>query len=321
MRVPPFPGPAASFFAALLCAASPVSRAEQKPQNFAYVLQAEGIGRTRGEAAARLAACGKDWIILDPSFTGEEKWTPADISAIRGGKAGRKVLAYLSIGEAEDYRPYWNPKWDSGSDGQPDEGSPPWLREENPAWAGNYKVAYWNPGWQKIILGELASILRGGFDGVYLDIVDGFEFFEFEPEKKTWIDNRKNPETGQTFREDMVDWVAKIAAAARAAKPGFLVVPQNGTQLLESPKHVSTIDAVGAEDLFTEGNRPQPEEHTAPILDFLSIASRAGKPVLVIEYGTNGGAVRRSEDGARQNGFVILITDRNLKTLGRPSGR
>ena len=61
--------------------------------------------------------------------------------------------------------------------------SPPsWLAGENPDWPGNYKVRYWNTDWQKIIFGEgdsyLGLILDAGFDGVYLDIIDAFEYFE-----------------------------------------------------------------------------------------------------------------------------------------------
>jgi len=89
-----------------------------------------------------------------------------------GGK--RMVIAYMSIGEAEDYRYYWQPEWDSNP--------PSWLKGENPHWEGNYKVEYWDPLWQQIIFGTdssyLDKILDAGFDGVYLDIIDAFEYFE-----------------------------------------------------------------------------------------------------------------------------------------------
>ncbi|MEE8372615.1 MAG: endo alpha-1,4 polygalactosaminidase [Dehalococcoidia bacterium] len=83
-------------------------------------------------------------------------------------------IAYMSIGEAEDYRYYWQEEWGSSS--------PSWLAEENPDWTGNYKVRYWDPVWQRIIYREddsyLRKILDAGFDGVYLDIIDAFEYFE-----------------------------------------------------------------------------------------------------------------------------------------------
>ena len=82
----------------------------------------------------------------------------------------RLVIAYMSIGEAEDYRYYWQTAWQAES--------PAWLAAENPVWAGNYKVRYWDRDWQSIIYGNddsyLRKILAAGFDGVYLDIIDAF---------------------------------------------------------------------------------------------------------------------------------------------------
>jgi cysteinyl-tRNA synthetase len=46
------------------------------------------------------------------------------------------------------------------------------------SWDGNDSVRYRHAGWQTIFLGALDRILAAGFDGLYLDIVDGIEFFE-----------------------------------------------------------------------------------------------------------------------------------------------
>lgn len=81
----------------------------------------------------------------------------------------------MSIGEAEDYRWYWQKQWNSKP--------PAFLCSENPEWKGNYKVKYWYPDWQTIICGEdsyLSKIIQADFDGVYLDIIDAFEYFEEE---------------------------------------------------------------------------------------------------------------------------------------------
>jgi cysteinyl-tRNA synthetase len=59
---------------------------------------------------------------------------------------------------------------------------PSWLAEENSSWSGNYKVRYWIKEWQDIIFGNDGSytkkILDADFSGVYLDIIDAFEYFE-----------------------------------------------------------------------------------------------------------------------------------------------
>jgi len=78
-------------------------------------------------------------------------------------------------------------EWDSKHTGKPDAKAPAWLCAEDPDWKGNYKVRYWQPEWQAIILPRLDAILKAGFDGVYLDIVDGFEFLNSTRNGKTGL--------------------------------------------------------------------------------------------------------------------------------------
>ena len=56
------------------------------------------------------------------------------------------------------------------------------MDRENPDWAGNFKVWYWEAEWQSIIYGSMDSylgmILDADFDGVYLDIIDAYEYYE-----------------------------------------------------------------------------------------------------------------------------------------------
>src|ERR1041385_7969696 len=272
----------ATSFAVLLISGGPIRGDTALPTSFAYVLQADALAKSRDAAVAKLGACGRDWIVLDAAFSGDERWTSADLAAIRAGRAGRKVIAYLSIGEAENYREYWRREWDANRDGKPDAGAPVFLLEENPEWKGNYRVKYWRADWQEVILAEVERIIAAGFDGLYLDIVDGFE--TFERDGKNFIDDRLNPETKQTYRRDMVDWVKAIAARARKKNPAALIIPQNGTQLLAHADFLGVVDAVGVEDLFTNGDKLQPAGETKNILGFLAPVAAAHKPVLDIEY-------------------------------------
>jgi len=147
-------------------------------KNFLYLLDHESFG-TKQQFINAVAATDYDLLITD-AFYGENAFTPADVEAMRvkanGGK--RLVVAYMSIGEAEDYRYYWKDDWVKDP--------PSWLEDENPEWEGNYKVKYWEQAWQDIIFGNdnsyLQKILDAGFDGVYLDIIDAFEFFEEQGE-------------------------------------------------------------------------------------------------------------------------------------------
>jgi len=283
-----------------------ICSAQSSPASFAYVLQADSLAKSKAEAVAKLAACARDWIVLDANFNSGESWTAADLAAIRAGRAGRKVIAYLSIGEAEDYRAYWQRAWKTNP--------PAFLLGENPEWKGNYRVKYWQAAWQQIILADVDKIMAAGFDGVYLDIVDGFE--TFEQDGKNSIDDRLNPETKQSYRRDMVDWVKAVAARARKTNPAALVIPQNGTQLLAHADFLGAVDAVGVEDLFTDGDKLQKAADAKDILDFLSRLAAAHKPVLDVEYPQRKELQAQVREQAAQHGFVWIVTDRELKTLG-----
>jgi cysteinyl-tRNA synthetase len=286
--------------------------AESNPASLAYILQADSFAKTKSSAVAQLKASGRDWIVLDAAFTGDTQWEQADLDTIRSDKAGRKVVAYLSIGEAEDYRPYWKSEW--GSNGNRTTSAPVWLGIENPDWKGNYQVKYWNADWQKLILPAIDDAMARGFDGVYLDIVDGFETYEQGADG--YQDDRINPETKQTYRRDMVDWVKAVAARARAKNPAALVIPQNGSQLAAHKDFIEVISAQGIEDLFTNGKELQPASHTDEILGHLKLLAWAKKPVLLIEYPKTRQGQALSKKLAKENGLVWLVTDRQLKTLG-----
>ncbi len=277
------------------------------PASFAYVLQGDSLAKSKTEAVAQLAACGRDWLVLDANFSSpSEPWSTDDIAAIRAGKPGRKVIAYLSIGEAGDYRDYWQHSWRTNP--------PAFLLTENPQWKGDFRVKYWHADWQEIILTDVDKIMAAGFDGVYLDIVDGFE--AFEQDGNNFIDDRLNPETKQTYRRDMVDWVKAVAARARAKNSAALVIPQNGTQLFTHADFLAVTDASGVEDLFTNGDKLQKSTGSNYRLQTLAPLLAAHKPVLDIEYPRKPERQAKAKELAAQHNFTWLITDRQLKTLG-----
>lgn len=143
-------------------------------KNFIFFINAEGLG-TKADFIAAVNATNYDAIIMD-LFLNEEQFTATEIAQLKHKANGgtRLVICYMSIGEAEDYRYYWNTSWNSNRPG--------WVANENPDWPGNFKVKYWNEDWQNIIYkgddSYLDRITTAGFDGVYLDIIDAFEYFE-----------------------------------------------------------------------------------------------------------------------------------------------
>ncbi len=143
-------------------------------QNFLYLINFNGYA-TKTDLINALSGTDYDLIIMDLFFN-DEAFTPGEINQLKTKNSGgtRLLISYMSIGEAENYRYYWQPSWSIGN--------PSWIIAENPDWPGNYVVEYWQGQWQSIIFGNDASYLKkiidAGFDGVYLDIIDAFESFE-----------------------------------------------------------------------------------------------------------------------------------------------
>ncbi len=143
-------------------------------KNFLYLLNPEAFS-SKNSFISALTETNYDILIID-FFFDDEEFTSSDINLLKTKQNGgeRLVISYMSIGEAEDYRFYWKIIWKTIP--------PEWMAGENPYWEGNYKVKYWKKEWQDIIFGNESSYLKkiidAGFDGVYLDIIDAFEYFE-----------------------------------------------------------------------------------------------------------------------------------------------
>lgn len=143
-------------------------------QNFLYLINGEDF-ETLHDFVSVISQTNYDVLIIDLFHNGQMlSKTQIEQLAVKHNGGRRLVFCYMSIGEAEKYRYYWNEQWTKEF--------PKWLEKENPHWEGNYKVQYWDQEWQNIIYGKsdsyLDRILEAGFDGVYLDIVDAFEYFE-----------------------------------------------------------------------------------------------------------------------------------------------
>ncbi len=144
-------------------------------KNFLYLINPE-LFSTKDDFINTLSETNYDLIIIDLFFMDNYSLTSDDLSLLKTKENGgsRLVIAYMSIGEAEDYRYYWQEEWSNNY--------PSWLVLENPEWEGNYKVKYWDDEWQTLIYGNndsyLKMIIDAGFDGVYLDIIDAYEYFE-----------------------------------------------------------------------------------------------------------------------------------------------
>jgi uncharacterized protein (TIGR01370 family) len=81
---------------------------------------------------------------------------------------GKKTLGYLSLGEVEKERWYFQTVKEENL-----------LLGENPNWPGSYFVDLRNPSFQKLVIEKLIPyVLFQGFEGIFLDTLDNAEYLE-----------------------------------------------------------------------------------------------------------------------------------------------
>lgn len=245
-------------------------------------------------------------IVIDYSKDGSDagKFSAQEITKIK--QSGKKVISYLSIGEAEDYRYYWQSSWKNNP--------PSWLGPENPNWRGNYKVRYWDPWWQAIIFDYLTYIVNQGFDGVYLDIIDGYYYWQTENPQKSDADSLM-----LRFVLNIRKWIGNMTM-----RP-FYIIPQNGEDVIYGStvtpqlkmEYFNAIDAVGVEDIFFPGNKNEDNDYKPDIyrLQNLQEYILRGKQIFSIEYLTDPMKINTYLSEAASQKFIPYVTVRALDRL------
>jgi cysteinyl-tRNA synthetase len=207
----------------------------------------------------------------------------------------------MSIGQSENYRWYWDPDWEKTP--------PSWLDVPDGVWAGDHWVRYWDPGWQQIIYGTsdsyLDQILALGFDGVYLDRVDAYWYYQDQGR--------------ETAAQEMVDFILDFTKYARQKHPGFGVFPQNAEELgMLFPEFLDSMTGIGVEDLYygyPRDHEPSPVEWTAEREVILDQWVAAGKLVLTIDYTARPEQIADTYFRSHSHGYVPYVTDRALGRL------
>ena len=117
-----------------------------------------------------------DAVVVDVYHRGRSAFQRTHVRGMKFKKLGAKrlALAYMNVGRADTSRYYWRPGW---REGRPSFLGSPVLGEPD-----NHYVQYWNPAWKNIIAGDTKSytygIIAQGYDGVVIDGVDSYLFFE-----------------------------------------------------------------------------------------------------------------------------------------------
>ncbi len=306
--------------------------------NWGYQLQGPG-----GLDAVALANETSDLIVMDFSSdgSGANSFTAAEIAQIKDGPGGRSVAAaYLSIGEASEFRDHWDPSWtDNGlASGNLSASAPSWLGPTNPDWPESRKVRYWDAEWQDVVFndagtGWLDKIVDQGFDAAYLDIVDAYYYWAVEVPGSEF--QAGDPVSGneKDAAKRMIDFIVAMTAQARQTNPDFFVILQNGAFILDAlegtnpARKAALLDAIGAiavEDTYYRGNRDEnnnlnPDNSKIAVLqkDFLG----NDIPVFVVDYLNGSSKISDLKDKAISDGFIpYAAPDRELISMGDELG-
>ena len=138
---------------------------------------------------------------------------------------GKTLLGYLSLGEAEHYRHHFSALQEQGL-----------LLEENPNWKGSYFLDIRERVWTERVIYELIPfLLHQGFDGVFLDTLDGPLHLE-----------REDPERYQGMGEAAVRLVRTI----RKQFPHIRIMLNRAYEIL--PQVAGDIDIVLGESVYAD---------------------------------------------------------------------
>ena len=238
-------------------------------------------------------------VVIDYSADGsaQKAFTAQQIEQLRQSSCQRRVVAYLSIGQAESYRGYWQQNWK--------EGSPAWLGPPDPNWDKNYWVNYWDPAWQHLIYRYLDAIIAAGFDGVYLDRIDAYQ-----------------EAYAAGHEDDMVQFVSNLAHYARTHSSlgaDFGIIVQNAEDLAQDhPDYVRLVTGIGREEVYVQAtNQPTSASDRSSIegnLDRFRQNSQGGL-VLTVDYATNPEMVHLAYVRASAKGYIPYVTQAALDHL------
>ncbi len=305
-----------------LLAACGTARSGRRAWPGTWAMQLDGLERQGATDALVDSPYGLLVIEATRTVQGLERFPTREL-VLRLHARGKLCFAYLNVGQAERYRPYWTKKWRAPDGETGAHGRPAFLLALDPdGWAGNYPVAYWDPAWRACVLSLVDAALDDGFDGVYLDWVLGFEHPPVVAAARA---------AGVDPANEMVDLIRAVRQRGRARQRGFRVVAQNGAPLATArPALLSVVDAISQESIWyggtagakwrdsDAGDRATPatgDWSTETLVQQLRTARDAGLPVLTIDYALAASHAASVKKKSRALGFTPFVSRSPLDRL------
>lgn len=140
-------------------------------RNWLPLLRADRFG-TKAEWVMSMERTNQDVLFIDVAHRGADALTKEDVKRLKYKELGapRLMLAVLPVGKAYDWRWYWQKGWEAGN--------PPFLFAPIPAEPGTFITDMADPKWKELLGKYLAGVMDLGFDGVVLDNLDTYLWFE-----------------------------------------------------------------------------------------------------------------------------------------------
>jgi len=274
-------------------------------ESWGYQIQ----GLSEDGAIEKLVESDYDMLVLEPTRTDKDESefdTKGMVDKLKvtsgSNDANRKlVIAYIDIGQAEDWRWYWD--WTVGwEDEKPSDWPDFIVTKDADGWEGNYTVKFWDEAWKNITIYGVDSsredynsiideVIDDGFDGIYLDWVEAFEDADvLEVAEEEGID----------AQEEMIKFIGEMRTYARKRNPNFVIIQQNGSYLCDEKDHAfDVVDGIAQEGVWYTNladkewddplgyDQETEEEYTGEYLTQLKIYQDAGIKVFNVEYTVN----------------------------------
>lgn len=259
-------------------------------------------------AAAERPSLGdaRRWACFYGPMLSSQAWRSLNMAVLdpdafaSASEAGPAKLAYVSAGEANDYRWYWK-----------DVSSAAYLVEANPDWRGDRRVDLRDPAWTGLLLDQvIPKALAKGYQGVMFDTLDAAEYLESSAPARF---------------AGSVRAAGDFVLEARRRFPEALILLNNALALLD--RVGDAVDGVVVEDLYTRC-RPEPgpcgptpgPDAAAKEAALRKFRARTGKPVFVLLYSrlkqVDARWVRRAAARCRGNGFIPYLSTPALDRIG-----
>lgn len=193
---------------------------------------------------------------------------------------GKTVIGYISIGEVNSTRSYYN-----------DVKAQNLVLQENKNWPGSFFIDVRNPLWTRRVIEELIpKIIQKGFNGIFLDTIDNAPYLE---------------ETDRQRYRGMADAMVTLIKTIRRNFPTIKIVANRGFDIL--PKFEGAIDMVLGESIVPEQVR---------LLQDLK-RRRPNVTILTLDYinPSDRNAVIQAYRRQRANGFSPYVSTRELNMV------